>query len=146
MFIDAHGDVCRLAVQEDFDIGAVVRETNLIIADVLDDITGDIGDQFAIDHPFALACELVACKFFEQRVLTAAFAGDDDLVGGHEGLAAKARVHGAIVGDAKLGIIGQEGIEDRVGDLIGDLIRMAFRHRFTGKQIRLARHRHPRDR
>ena len=48
--IDAHRDVGRLAVQQHFDVGAVVGEAVLVVADVLDHVARDLGDQLAIDH------------------------------------------------------------------------------------------------
>ena len=56
----------------------------------------------------------------------AAFAGDHDLVGGGERLAAEPGVDLALVGDAELDVIFQERVEYRIGDLIADLIRMAL--------------------
>ena len=49
------------------------------------------GDQFAIDDG-------LRAVLLEQRRLAAAFAGDDDLVGGGQCLAAEARVDQAVVG------------------------------------------------
>ena len=85
------------------------------------------GDQFAIDH------RLVAV-LAEQRRLAAAFAGDDDLVGGGERLAAEPRIHLAVVGDAELDVVFEKRIEHRIGNLIADLVRMTFGNRLAGEQ------------
>src|SRR5262245_36384903 len=126
--IDAHGDVGRLAVQQHLDVGAVVREAVLVVADVLDHAARDLGDQLAVDH------RLVAV-LAKQRRLAAAFAGDDDLVGGAEGLAAEPRVDLALVGDAELDVVLDEGVEDRIRDLVADLVGMAFGNGFAGEQV-----------
>src|SRR5260221_8231977 len=41
----------------------------------------------------------------------------------------------AVVGNAELDVVGDEGVEDRVRDLIADLVRMAFGNGFAGKKI-----------
>ncbi len=43
--VDAHGDVGRLAVQQHLDVGAVIGEAVLVVADILDHAAGDFGDQ-----------------------------------------------------------------------------------------------------
>jgi hypothetical protein len=43
-------------------------------------------------------------------------------------------------GHAALGILGQAGVEDAVGNLIGQLIRVTAADRFTGKQKLAACH------
>jgi hypothetical protein len=52
-------------------------------------------------------------------------AGDHHQVVGHEGFA----------GDLGLGLFGQKGIEDGVGNLVGDLVRVAFGNGLGGKQM-----------
>ncbi len=126
--IDAHRDVGRLAVQQHLDIGAVERKTILVVADVLDHIARDLRDQLAID--LRLVAVLV-----EQRLLAAAFAGDDDLVGRAQRLAAEPRVHQAVVGDAELDVVGEERIEDRVRNLIADFVGMTFGDGLAGEQV-----------
>ena len=81
-----------------------------------------------------------AADLLEQRRLAAAFAGDDDLVGRGQRLAAEPRVDQAVVGDAELDVVRQERIEDRVGDLVADLVGMAFGNGLAGEQIVLAGH------
>ena len=126
--VDAHGDVGRLAVQQHLDVGAVERKAVLVVADVLDHIARDLRDQLAID--LRLVAVLV-----EQRALAAAFAGDDDLVGGAERLAAEPRVHQAVVGDAELDVVRDERVEDRVRNLIADLVGMTFGNGLAGEQV-----------
>ena len=65
--------------------------------------------------------------FTEQRSLAAAFAGDDDLVGGGQRFAAEPRVHQAVVGDAELDVVFEKGVKNGVGYLVADLVRMTFR-------------------
>ena len=52
-------------------------------------------------------------------------AAEDDALGGHQRLA----------GDARLGVLGQEQVDDRVGNLVGDLVGMAFGNGFGGEEI-----------
>src|SRR5678816_4662294 len=58
----------------------------------------------------------------------------DYLIGCCEGLAAKPRVHQAIVGDAELDVVFQKCVEHRVRNLIADLVRMTFRNRLARKK------------
>ena len=126
--VDTHRDVGRLAVQEHLDVGAVKGKAFLVVADIFDDIAGDLHDHVAIDVR-------LAAVFVEQRRLAAAFARDDDLVGGAQRLAAKPRVDLALVGNAELDVVGDEGVENGVRDLIADLVGMPFRNGFAGEQI-----------
>ena len=66
--------------------------------------------------------------FVEQRRLTAAFAGDDDLVRRAQRLAAEPGIYLAVVGDPELDVVLEESIEDGVGNLVANLVRMSFRH------------------
>ena len=118
--IDAHRDVGRLAVQQHLDVGAVIGEAVLVVADILDHAAGDLADQFAVDHRDAV-------DGAEQ--LAAAFAGDHDLVGRAQRLAAEPGIDQAVVGDAELDVLLEEGVEDRVRDLVRDLVRMALGNR-----------------
>ena len=120
--IDAHRDVGRLAVQQDLDLCAVIRETILVIADVPHHIARDLTDHLAVDHG-------VIAEFREQRRLAATLARNDDLVGRAQGLAAEPRVHQAVVGNAQLDVILDECIEDGIGDLVANLVGMTFGHR-----------------
>jgi len=73
-------------------------------------------------------------------VLAAAFACDDDLVGGAERFAAKPRVDFTIVGDAELDVVLNERIKYGVRNLIADLVWMPFRDGFAREQIVCASH------
>jgi hypothetical protein len=120
-------------VQQHFDIGAVIGEAVLVVADVLDHIAGDLGDLLAVDHGFG-------AEFLEKRRLAAAFAGDHDLVGGRQSFAAETGIDEAVVGDAELDVVRDKRVENGVGNLVADLVRMAFGHRLAGKQVAFSRH------
>ena len=113
-------------MQQHFDVGAVAREAVLVVADILDHAAGDLADQLAVNDE-------LAAMLVKERRLAAAFAGDDDLVGGGQRFAAEARIDGAVVGDAELDVVFKKGVEDRIGDLIADLVWMAFGNRLTGE-------------
>ncbi len=53
------------------------------------------------------------------------FAGQDDAIGGDEGLA----------GHTGFGILGQEGVDDDIGDAVGHLVGVAFGNAFAGEDI-----------
>ena len=124
--VDAHGDVGRLAVQQHFDVGAMVGKAALVVTDILHHAARDFGDQLAIDdrRPVDLAEQLAA-----------AFAGDDDLIGRAQRLAAEPGIDQAVIGDAELDVPLDESVENGVRDLVADLVRMAFRHRLAGEQV-----------
>ena len=90
-------------------------------------------DQLAIDD------RLVAA-LVEQWRLAAALAGNDDLVGRAKRLAAEPRVHLALIGDAELDVILDEGIEDRVRNLVANLVGVALGNGFAGEKIVRACH------
>ena len=115
-------------MQQHLDIGAVIGEAVLVVADVAHDVARDLRDHLAIDHR-------MAAVLAEQRRLSAAFSGNDDLVGGAEGLAAEPRIHQTVVGNPELDVVLEESIEDRVRNLIADLVGMAFRYGFAGEEI-----------
>jgi hypothetical protein len=104
--IDALGDVGRLGVQQDLDLGILPVEAFLLVADVADRLAGEA---------FDLA---------EDGLGAAHLAGDDHAVGGGKRLA----------GDARLGHRRQIGVDDGIGNPVADLVRVAFRHGFTGEQ------------
>src|SRR5204863_7355432 len=68
------------------------------------------------------------------KQLAAALACDHDLVGRAQRLAAETGIDLAVVGNTELDVLLEEGIEDRVGDLIRNLVRMAFGNRLAGEQ------------
>jgi hypothetical protein len=59
------------------------------------------------------------------NALAADFAGQHDKLGRRQRFA----------GDARFGILGQEQIDDRVGNLVGHLVGMAFGNAFGGEEI-----------
>ena len=77
--IDALGNVRRLAVQQDLDSGAFPMETVLLVADVLDGLAG------ALDYA-------VTGDAFGAAI----FAGNDNAVGGGEGLAGDPMERGSV--------------------------------------------------
>src|SRR5262249_55861551 len=115
-------------MQQHLDIGAAIGEAVLVVADVAHDVARDLTDQLAVDH-------CVVAVFAEQRGLTTALTGDDDLVSGAERLAAKSRIHQAVVGDAELDIVLDERIEDGIRNLVADLVGMTFGDGLAGKEI-----------
>src|SRR2546421_2268821 len=50
---------------------------------------------------------------------------------------------GGLTGDPTQRVPGHDGVEDRVRNLIGDLVGMAFGNRLRGKEMRAAVHRVP---
>ena len=58
-------------------------------------------------------------EFLMPVAQASAFAGDDDLVGGAQRLAAEAGVDEAVVGDAEFDILGDEGIQSQLCLLTG---------------------------
>jgi hypothetical protein len=104
--IDAHGDVRRLGVQAAYDLAVTPAEAWLVVADLTDRAARDFLD------PAEHAC----CPPH--------LASDRDVVGRRERLA----------GDARIGIGGEIGVENRVRDPVADLVGMALRDRFAGEQ------------
>ena len=111
----------RLAVQLILEFQRVPVEAVLLIADPLDGRADDALDLLdRARDPLVVLIDALAPDL----------AGEDDAVGGGQRLA----------GDARLRILGQEQIDDRVGNLVGDLVGMAFGNRFGREEI-IAAHR-----
>ena len=101
----AHGDIAGLFVDAgDYGAGVAVEAVQGIV--VADGLHGAADDLLKIDVGFG-----------------GDFSGDDDQAGGSKGFA----------GYAARGVFGQAGVEDGVGNLIGDLIGMAFGYGFRGE-------------
>jgi hypothetical protein len=64
-------------------------------------------------------------------------AGGGDLACYHHEAGGEER----LASDAARGVLGQDGVQDRIGDLIGDLVRMPLGHGLRSEQILLTRHR-----
>ena len=106
--VDALGDVGGLRVEEAFRSSAVSPvEAVLVVADVPDRLARQFLDPA------------------EHGLGPAHLAGDHDLVGGGERLA----------GDARFRHRAEEGVDDRIGDAVADLVRVAFGDGFAGEEI-----------
>ncbi len=105
--VDALGDIRRLLADqiEHAAGGAVEADGGAVVADVGDHLAGQ---RFQVDPGAG-----------------GDLAGDDRHAGLHQGFAGHARAR----------ILGQDGIQHGVGNLVGDLVRMPFGDRFGGKQI-----------
>ena len=99
-FVHAHGDVRGLLVHGGDDGAGVAVKAVLspVIADVPDHLPGDL-----VDVHIALGGDL---------------AHDMDETGAGRGLA----------GHAALGVLGQDGVQHGVGDLVADLVGMSLGH------------------
>ena len=95
-------------------------EALLLIADALDRLADHAGD--LVLDPGRPVAGLV------HDPLAADFAGEDDLLRRHQGLA----------GDPGLGVLGEEQVDDGVGNLVGDLVGVAFGHGFGGEEVAAA--------
>ncbi len=104
--VDALRDVRRLLVDRHDHAAGVGVEA--VLGAVVADLADSVPDE-ARDVDVRLGRDL---------------AGDDDEPGGDEGLAR----------DATCPVVGQHGVEDRVRDLVGHLVRMALGDRFGRKQ------------
>ena len=98
--IHAHGDIARLLVNGGEDGTGVVVESpgGVAVADILDDFANDI------------------------RNLDVGLGGDFT---GHEGNSGS---QNRLAGYPGILVFGYQRVEDSVGDLVGDLVRMSFRH------------------
>ncbi len=108
--VDAHGDVAGLLVdRRDHRAGVRIEAVQcIVIAD-----RRDRSAHQALEVDVSLRCDL---------------AGDDHQAGAGQRLA----------GHAAVGVLREAGIENRIGDLIGNLVGMPLGHRLTGKQKTVA--------
>ncbi|MNI36165.1 hypothetical protein D3C73_902080 [compost metagenome] len=116
--VDALGDVGRLRVQVVLELERLPVEAVLLIADVLDHLA-DHGLDLVLDARGPLALGV-------HDALAADLAGDHHQIGRRQGLARHAR----------LGVLGQEQVDDGVRNLVGDLVGMAFRDALGGEEER----------
>src|ERR1041385_8902508 len=107
--VHALGDVLGLLVDEVADLGGLPVKAVLLVTDFANGLAGDLLDQLR-----------------RHRGWTAYFTGEHDLVGGRKRLA----------GNTRIGIGGEVGVDNRIGDAIADLVRMSFGNGFAGEQIR----------
>ena len=106
--IHARRDIGGLRMQVAFEGGVAPGETSLVVADIL-----HRGAHQVFQHGGGDALR------------PARLAREDDAVGGDQRLA----------GHPGIRVGGQEGIEHRVGDPVGNLVGMAFGHGFRSKEI-----------
>ena len=106
VLVHSHGDVGALPVDREHHRAGVGANAHPIVcvADVADDLADDLG---IVDH--GLGRDL---------------AGDNGDAGRDHRLA----------GHAAPGVLGEQGVEDAVGNLIGQLVGMAHADRFAGEQ------------
>ena len=113
--IHALGNVRRLRVQQNFDVGSFPVETILLIADVADGSPGHI-----LDHGKG------------DLLRPAGFARDHHAVGGGQRFACHAQIFRL---EAVLRTFAEEEIHHLVRNAVADLVGMAFGHAFTGEKI-----------
>ena len=114
--IDTLGDIQRLPVQVVFKAKVLPMKTGLFVTDAphrgahhLFDFLGHTG------RPLAVFVDALAADFTRQH---------DQLRRGQR-----------FAGDPRLGILGQEQIDNRVADLVGDFVGMALGHAFGSEQV-----------
>ena len=125
--VDAHGDVRRLLVDGVDHAACFAVETKLraVVADLADHVAHDAGNVHVS--------------------LGANLAGHHDHAGGGHGLASAADlsrigrmpVGGDVAGCGQLGLLGQNGVQDGVGNLVADLVGMSLGNGFRGEQVAL---------
>ena len=106
-----------LFVQQIGDLDGLPMELVLLVANVADAVAGD---------GVYAAHVVVQLVLVRQPHLTA----NDDAVGGGEGLR----------GDAGFRLLGEEGVENRVGDAVAHLIRVPLGDGFRGEEVVVACH------
>ena len=117
--IDTLGNVGRLRVQQDFDLGAFPMKALLLVA----------------DGPNGLAHRMDDRIVGESRA--ADFAGDDHPIGGRQSLAGHPN---SIRVDPAPCALAEVEIDDFVGNAIANLVRMAFGNGFAREEVVLADH------
>ena len=119
-----------------------LRDVGALLVDHVDDAAG-LGVKAVLGAVVANAADDVAGDALDVEVgLGANLAGNDDGSRGHKGLAGAAHVvdvgGGAVGRDVALGLelrlLGQERVQDGVGDLVADLVRMPLGHALRGEE------------
>ena len=114
--VDALRDMRALGMEIIFEAEAFPVEAFLLIADALHRFAHGAFDLFLrARRPLAILIDALAPDF----------AGQDDELGRGQRFA----------GDARFGVLGQEKVDDRVGNLVGDLVGMAFGHGFGSEEV-----------
>ena len=119
--VDPLGDVGRLGVQQDLDLGVAPVEALLLVADILDRLARG------------------RLNLFVRNFWSADFPGDNDAVGRGEGLARDADLIGIYACSFPFS---KEQINDFVGNPVANLVRMSLGHGFTGELVVLTSHIH----
>ena len=112
LLVDAHRDVGRLPLDRGEHAAGLVVEAvgGVRVADLLDRLADDLRD-VGVD-------------------LGRDLAGDER----------EARRDDGLAGHAAVGVLGEDRVENGVGDLVGDLVRMPLGHRFRSEQVVLRFH------
>ena len=117
--IDALGNVSRLRVKQDFDLGAFPMKPLLLVADGPNSLTRRMDD-----------------RIFSECGATD-FAGDDHPIGGRQSSAGHPNL---IRVDPALCALPEVEIDDFVGNAIANLVRMALGNGFAREEVVLADH------
>lgn len=124
--IDALRDVGRLRVKENVDLGGLPVEAVLFVTDVADGAAGGGLELRRVDDVVTVLVLL------HQRRRQTNFTGNDDAIGGRQGLAGDADGPGI---DAGSGSFTVNKVDDLVGDTVTNLVRMTFCNGLTGEQV-----------
>ena len=144
-------DVGRLAVQQNVDLRLLPVEAVLLVADVANRPARRRLELRGVDQRLARGVlqDVAVLVLLQKRVRNPDLAGDHDAVGRGQGLAGNPHLPRVRYRHIRIapGIlrrhlarlaVGQ--VDDLVRDAVAYLVGMAFRNRFTGKQIVLTRH------
>jgi hypothetical protein len=127
LFVDALRDVRGLAVEVVFEAGRLPVKAVLLVADLLDHVAHGLLDLVAHARRPAVGVRILVQI---EGALAADLAADDDALRGHQRLA----------GDARLRVLADEQVHHRIGNLVRDLVGVAFGHRLGGEDV-VAAHR-----
>ena len=114
--IDALRDVRALAVQVVLEGQRFPVKAVLLVTDFAHGAADDLFDLFE--------CAIDPVTVLEHALAT-------DLTGEHHALRRRQR----FAGDARFGILGEEQVDHGVGNLVGDLVRVALGHAFGSEQV-----------
>src|SRR5690606_13015556 len=103
--VDALGDVGALGVERDHDGAGVAADAHLVVG--VADFVDHVANNLLVIHDR----------------LSRDFSGDDRQPGGHHRFA----------GDAAVGVLGEQCIQDAVGNPVRQLVRVAHADRFASE-------------